>query len=162
MQVINRSSTLWEYLSPEIRDLIEDGETVLNFVYKYHEKEGISDYSFLVFPFSKAYEGFLKKFLLDLRLIREEDYFSDDIRIGRILNPGFVKERKNVFNKLCGRHQDGSEVSKRLWSAWKKGRNLVFHYFPHNFRRLSYNEALDIINDVVGAMNQAVMNCRIK
>jgi hypothetical protein len=65
MQILNRQSTLWEYLSPEIKELLEDGEKVLSFVEKYKDKEDISDYSFLVFPFSKAYEGFLKRFLFD-------------------------------------------------------------------------------------------------
>ncbi len=161
MQVIDRTSTLWQYIKPEIRELIEDGEIILNFVYKYHEKEEISDYSFLVFPFSKAYEGFLKGFFLDLGLIREEEYFSDDIRIGRILNPYFTHEKANVFNKVCGGGKAGTEVAHRLWNIWKRGRNLVFHYFPHNYRRLGYDEALDIINEVIGAMNTAVMHCNV-
>ncbi|EKD94861.1 MAG: hypothetical protein ACD_25C00193G0001, partial [uncultured bacterium] len=43
----------------------------------------------------------------------------------------------------------------------KRGRNLVFHYFPHNYRRLGYEEALDIINDIVDAMHSSVTNCRV-
>jgi len=162
MQVINRTSTLWEYLPEEIKGLLEDGEIVFNFVEKYREQQpDISDYSFMVFPFSKAYEGFLKRFLLDTKLISEEDYFSDDIRIGRILNPGFVKERSNVFGRICPKSQGGQDVPKQLWSVWKRGRNLVFHYFPHNFRKLNYQEAVDIITDIFSAMNSAVMHCRV-
>jgi hypothetical protein len=160
MEVIHRESTLWEYLPVEIRGLIEDGEKVLTFVQMNHEKAEITDYSFLVFPFSKAYEGFLKRFLLDVKLIKQEDYYSDDIRIGRILNPGFVKEKGNVFNRICD-HSSGQEVPKKLWSVWKKGRNLVFHYFPHNYRKLNYAEAVDIIGDIADAMNSAVMHCRV-
>jgi hypothetical protein len=161
MQVLNRQSTLWEYLSSEIKGLLEDGERVLSFVERYKDKEEITDYSFLVFPFSKAYEGFLKRFLFDTQLIREEDYYSDDIRIGRILNPDYVREKGNVFNKLCDRSKEGREVPKKLWSVWKRGRNLVFHYFPHNFRKLEYQEAVEIIEEVVSAMNSAVVHCRI-
>jgi hypothetical protein len=161
MQVINRESTLWQYLSSEIRELIEDGEVVLSFVQKYREKEEISDYSFMVFPFSKAYEGFLKRFLLDVKLIKEEDYYSDDIRIGRILNPNYVKEQSNVFNRLCDSSQSSREIPKRLWSTWKKGRNLVFHYFPHNYRKLNYAEAQEIVLDIVSSMESAVMHCRV-
>jgi hypothetical protein len=161
MQVLNKQSTLWSYLPEEIKGLLEDGETVLSFVEKYREKEEISDYSFLVFPFSKAYEGFLKRFLFDTGLIREEDYYSDEIRIGRILNPSYVKERSNVFNRLCDKSPDGRGVPKKLWMVWKRGRNLVFHYFPHNFRKLEYDEAVEIINEIVDAMNSAVMHCRV-
>lgn len=161
MEVLNKQSTLWSYLSPEIKGLLEDGETILSFVEKYKETERLSDYSFLVFPFSKAYEGFLKRFLFDTNLIREEDYYSDDIRIGRILNPNYFREKSNVFNKLCDKSKDGRDVPKKLWSVWKRGRNLVFHYFPHNFRKLEYDEAIDIINEVVDAMNSAVMHCRV-
>lgn len=160
MQVFNRESTLWSYLSADIKDLFEDGEIILNFVDKYRDKDNITDYSFMVFPFAKGYEGFLKRFLLDTRLIREEDYYSDDIRIGRILNPNFVKEKSNVFNKIC-KSKEAREVPKKLWSVWKRGRNLIFHYFPHNFRKLEYHEAIDLINEIIDAMNSAVVNCNI-
>lgn len=161
MQVVKRESTLWQYAPEEIRGLIEDGELILNFVYDNKKEDVISDYSFLVFPFAKAYEGFLKRFFLDTGLIAKDEYFSDDIRIGRILNPNFIKEKSNVFEKICGRSNQGREVSKRLWQVWKRGRNLVFHYFPHNYRRLTYEEALDIINDIFSAMNMAVMECDV-
>jgi hypothetical protein len=161
MQLLDRQSTLWDYLSPEVRGLLEDGERVLAFVEEYRIKGEITDFSFLVFPFSKAYEGFLKRFLFDTGLIREEDYYSDDIRIGRILNPYYVKEKSNVFNKLCDKSKEGKEVPKKLWSIWKRGRNLVFHYFPHNFRRLEYQEAVEIIEEIISAMNSAVVHCRV-
>jgi len=117
--------------------------------------KGISDYCYLVFPFSKAYEGFLKKLFLDLKLMRPEDYYSDDIRIGKILNPHFVKEHGAVYHKLH------IEVAEKLWTTWKSGRNLVFHYFPHNFRRLSYTEAKELIEQIVDAMTFAVSRCQI-
>lgn len=143
---------------PEIRDLIEDGEIILNFVYDNKHKAEISDYSFIVFPFAKAYEGFLKKFFLDSGLITEDEYFGDEIRIGRLLNPNY-KDNTSVFNKICGRNGSGNRIAVTLWNAWKKGRNLVFHYFPHNFRKLSYDESLDIINDIINAMADAVSSC---
>lgn len=162
MEVIDRNSVLWQYLAEELKGLIEDGELILTFVFKNKQSSEITDFSFMVFPFAKAYEGFLKRFLLDTKLIKEEDYYSDDIRIGRILNPNFTKEETNVFTRICGGSKKGTEVSKTLWAVWKRGRNRVFHYFPHNYRRLSYDEALDIINEIVSAMNNAVTHCRIQ
>jgi len=161
MQVIARNSVLWEYLSSEQRGLVEDGELLVEQAHKM--PHGVSDYSYLVFPFSKAYEGFLKKLFLDMQLMRPEDYYGDDIRIGKILNPHFVKEHGSVYNKVCrGAVKNGENlVAEKLWNTWKKGRNLVFHYFPHNFRRLSYTEAKEIIEDVIDSMNFAMEKCTL-
>ena len=159
MQVLIRNSVLWDYLSSEQKGLVEDGEVLLEYAHKM--SRGVSDYSYMVFPFSKAYEGFLKKLFLDIKLMRPEDYYSDDIRIGKILNPHFVKEYGSVYNKICRKgFEDGENlVAERLWTTWKKGRNLVFHYFPHNFRRLSYEEAKEIIEEIIGSMSFAMEKC---
>jgi hypothetical protein len=146
---------------PEIRDLVEDGELILNFVYENKHKAELSDYSFIVFPFAKAYEGFLKKFLWDVGLITEDEYYGDEIRIGRLLNPNY-EDNTSVYGKVC-RHAEGGEgVAERLWHAWKRGRNTVFHYFPHNFQKLEYEEALDVINDLINAMSEVVSVCVVK
>jgi len=159
MQIIARDSPLWSYITPEVRDLIEDGEIVLNFVYENKEssKSQISDYSFIVFPFAKAFEGFLKRFFWDAGLITEDEYFSDEIRIGRLLNPDY-EDNSSIYRKICG----GKKVPEKLWKAWKSGRNLVFHYFPHNFRKLTYDEALDLINEIISSMEDVVSSCSIK
>lgn len=163
MLVIKRKSALWRYLPGEIKGLVTDGEELLSHAKDHQTK--ISDYSYLVFPFSKAYEGFLKRFFLDMDLIAEDEYYSDDIRIGRILNPHFTKDKKNVFNRLCDNpktsKKEGRDVAEKLWRIWKRGRNLVFHYFPHNFRRLDYDAALDIINSLIDAMETAVVGCKL-
>lgn len=158
MQVVARNSKLWEYMSSEIRDLIEDGEMVLSFVFEHKDKADISDYSFIVFPFAKAYEGFLKKFLWDIGLITEDDYYGDEIRIGRLLNPSY-EDNTSVYGKVCGKSKGGKQIAQKLWDAWKRGRNTVFHYFPHNFKKLEYNEALDIINELINAMSQVISVC---
>jgi hypothetical protein len=156
MHFISKESFLWTYLQPEIRELLNDGEHLMKAV----ERDGLvtklADFSFLVFPFSKAYEGFLKKLFLDVKLIKYEDYYSDDIRIGRVLNPNYEHEAQNVFSKLTNNLVDGREVSEKLWDVWKNGRNLVFHYFPHNYKRLSYTEAQDLIIQIIEAMEAAV------
>lgn len=162
MQMIDRKSVLWSYLPIEIKGLVGDGEVLLAEVQTIKDKNVISDYSFLVFPFSKGYEGFLKKLFLDLDLIKEDEYYGDDIRIGRILNPGYIHEVTSVYKRLCGPSgKDKTDVASQMWDAWKKGRNQVFHYFPHNFRKLSYDEALDIINSILGVMELAVARCKL-
>jgi hypothetical protein len=161
MYLIKRESVLWNYLSEEIQDLIKDGEMIVEESGNFKHK--ISDFSYLVFPFSKAYEGYLKRLFLDLNLLREDDYYGEDVRIGRILNPGYIHELSSVYKKICldtKSKQGGNEVSKVLWDAWKRGRNQVFHYFPHNFRKLSYDEALDVITQLLSAMDLAVSQCK--
>lgn len=158
MQVIARNSSLWSYMAPEIQDLIEDGEIILNFVYQNKHRADISDYSFIVFPFAKAYEGFLKRFFWDVDLISEDEYYGDEIRIGRLLNPNY-EDNTSVYGKVCSRAKGGKAVAQRLWGAWKRGRNTVFHYFPHNFKKLGYDEALDVINDLINAMSEVVAVC---
>ncbi len=143
---------------PEIRDLIEDGEIILSFVHENKHRAEISDYSFIVFPFAKAYEGFLKKFLWNVGLITEDEYYGDEIRIGRLLNPNY-KDNTSIYSKVCNHTKGSKDVPKRLWDAWKRGRNMVFHYFPHNFKKLDYNEALDIINDLINAMSEVTSAC---
>ncbi|MEN9389689.1 MAG: hypothetical protein RLY61_773 [Candidatus Parcubacteria bacterium] len=158
MHIVNRHTFLWSYLSDYQKGLIVDGEMLLDHLHLF--KHDISDYSFLVFPFSKAYEGFLKKFFLDIGLIKQDAYYSDDIRIGRLLNPGTTKRSGgDLYLLLCKHERGGKELSDILWDAWKKGRNEVFHYFPHNFKKLNYDEAISLITQIAAAMEIAVTQC---
>lgn len=159
MQILSRTCTLWNYLEPDLQGLIGDGEILLD--YAENLKGKISDFSYLVFPFSKAYEGFLKKLFLDLDVMREDDYYSDDIRIGRILNPNYIEENKHIYKSLCLNNKSGEIMTNALWEIWREGRNQVFHYFPHNFRSLSYEEALKIIHRVIEVMELAVGRCKL-
>lgn len=151
--LIERNSKLWGYLGENLQGLVSDGEILLDDVANHNNE--ISDYSYLVFPFSKAYEGFLKKLFLDLKLIDKNEFYGDEVRIGRILNPSFKNEDRNVYSRIP-RHIPDRDLSDYLWTVWKNGRNLVFHYYPHNFRKLSFRDAQLLIGDVVDAMSEAV------
>jgi len=131
-----------EYLSKDQQELVNDVEIVLK---RLELKDGISDYSFLVAPIAKAYEGFLKDFFLEIGIISEIDYASDRFRVGKTLNPSLRYKRFSIFQKLADFHQDGEELAESLWDAWKFGRNEIFHYFPNDIRKLSRNEAEDRI-----------------
>ncbi len=154
MEVVNKDGALWEYLTEEMRGLILDGEDLLTHAETARNK--VSDYSYLVFPFAKSYEGFLKLFFLDLGLIQEDEYYGEEIRIGRILNPVLMKKKYSVYKKLSRHKSVGTEIARKLWVIWKRGRNQVFHYFPHNFRKLGKKEALDIVKEFVDSMDLAV------
>ncbi len=157
--LIDRKSALWGYLTDDIKGLIVDGELLVK--HAQQDQRKVSDFSYLVFPFSKAYEGYLKRLFLDLDLIQEDEYYGEEIRIGRILNPHYKKSSKNVFSRLCGSAKEGEAMAERMWMVWRKGRNQVFHYFPHNFRKLSYKEAGEIIEELLAAMSLAVENCEL-
>ena len=159
MEQISRESTLWNYLTPEVRDLVEDGEVLLTFVEKYQDQETISDYSFVVFSFAKAYEGFCKKFFLDLDAITMDEYYGDDIRIGRMLSPNNLKAADGIMHKVCAKLPGGEDLAQKMSKSWKQGRNLVFHYFPHNYRRLTYNEALELVEGFISTMTLCVDRC---
>jgi len=138
----------------EQKDLIEDGRRLLDWSRK-QPFNGFSDYSFLVAPFAKAYEGFLKSFFLKKRLIRERDYNSDRFRVGKVLNPALQNKKWSVYRKLTEEGERGQLIADHLWQSWKQGRNLIFHYFPHNLHRLTFEEAEDRISGILSAIDEA-------
>lgn len=154
--MISKDSPLWLYLSSGQQGLLEEGYFLLEDL-RNHPDARLTDYSFLVFPFAKAYEGFLKQFFLDSGFITQRDYQSDHFRIGKVLSPNLERRLKDrsVFHQLKLRAANGI-FAQKLWDVWKKGRNSVFHYFPHNFRALTLNEAEEIIQEIVGTMEEAV------
>ena len=157
MEVIKKDSPLWNYLNDDIRGLIIDGENLLDLPRDREQK--VSDYSYLVFPFAKAYEGFMKKLFLDMKIIDEKDFYGDEIRVGRILSPRYRKSHAREFNRTCLKETKAVDLADDLWATWHRGRNRVFHYFPHNFRRLNYEEALDIIQEIGSRMEEAIVEC---
>ena len=67
------------------------------------------DYAFVVFSLAKAYEGFLKRVFLDMKMIDRRQYFGEYFRIGRALNPSLPK-----------RLRSGCTIRKR----WVSGQRL--------------------------------------
>ena len=142
-----------DLLTKEQKQLLKDGQQLHNWIID-HPADGFSDYSFLVAPFAKAYEGFLKVFFLKLSLISEKQYNSDRFRVGKVLNPALQNKKWSVYRKLKEK-QGGEELAERLWQAWKNGRNLIFHYFPHNLHRLTLEQAEQRIAGITTAMKEA-------
>jgi len=138
-----------KYLSDNQSRLVNDVELILK---RLQNQDDISDFSFLVAPIAKAYEGFLKDFFLKIDIITEDDYASDRFRVGKTLNPSLRYKRFSVFQKLADYHEQGEELAEELWDAWKFGRNEIFHYFPNSYKNLSQNEAEDRINLVLRAI----------
>ena len=150
----------WEYLEEDLQELLKESFLLLDKVENWETK--FHDYSFIVFPAAKAYEGFLKKLFLDMGFITEDDYYGKHFRIGRSLNPALEKRYQNesVYNKLvdyCG----GIELADQLWDTWRLSRNLVFHWFPNEKKALNFQEAKERINLIINSMDKAWRDCKI-
>ncbi len=137
-----------KYLSPSQIGLLDDICLVIRLL----KKNSISDYSFLVAPAAKAYEGYLKDFFLSLGIIDENSYESDRFRVGKTLNPSLRYKRFSIFQKLSDLDPDGEALAEILWDAWKHGRNEIFHYFPSDLKKISDSEALDRIHLILNAV----------
>jgi glycosyltransferase involved in cell wall biosynthesis len=132
----------------EQKNLCQDVATILSYLKTDH----ISDYSFLVSPVAKAYEGYLKDFFLHINIIDQYAYKSDRFRVGKTLNPSLRYKRFSIYQKLIDLDEKGEELAETLWTAWKYGRNEIFHYFPGNLRNLDRSEAENRISLVFKAI----------
>ncbi len=113
------------------------------------------DYSFVVFPFAKAFEGFLKQLFKDIKFISHLDYISDHLRLGKLMSPNLEPKLgdRSLYKQM--REAVSKEFAERVWNAWKLGRNQIFHYYPHNTKAISYQEAETIIGQMIETMEEA-------
>ncbi len=157
--MIPQDSPLWEYFSETQRMLARDGQFLLKDRAD-HPDERLSDYSYLVFPFAKLYEGFLKRLFRDTGIIGDREYQSEHFRLGKVLSPNLVRRLRDrsAYRMIADRY--GTELAVTLWQTWKEGRNTVFHYFPHNVRRLNFPEAEAKIVRIIDTMTEAVARMR--
>ncbi len=153
--MISETSRLWQYISPEQQSLARDGKLLVE-DRAAHPNEHIGDYSYLVFSFAKLYEGFLKQLFRDLQIISGADYRSNHYRLGRSLSPNLVRRlgNRSAYGQVEQRY--GKTLADTLWYSWKEGRNLVFHYYPHNIKALTLQEAEKLIDLLCSTMEEAV------
>lgn len=157
----------WDYLEGDLQELLTESFLIKEILegmgadlpagkHKFH------DYSFVVFPAAKAYEGFLKKLFLDLKFITEEDYYGKHFRIGKALNPSLPKEIRyeGVYDKLV-KYCQGHVLADKLWDTWRLSRNLVFHWFPNEKNAITVEEAGERIEMIIGAIDEAFRGCPV-
>lgn len=151
----------WEYVGPDLQELMLQSYDLLRVsttLDSYH------DYSFIVFPMSKAYEGFLKKIFLDMNFIDMAEYEGTRFRIGKALNPSLdpkARDEQWVYGKLA-KYCGGEALPDELWAAWRECRNLLFHWFPKESRDIGRVEAGDKLDQVVKAIDAVFRECKIK
>ncbi len=152
--LIMRTSDFWQYLSQNQKDLILEGQYLMNDIIK-DQAYQFKDYSFLVFPFAKAYEGFLKQLFKDCKFISHLDYISDHLRLGKLMSPHLISRlgERSLYKKI--EEKIDRQLAERIWETWRSGRNQIFHYFPHNIKAISFIEAEKIIGEIVETMEEA-------
>lgn len=159
-----QSSEWFGYLEHSMQDLVSisfdllEGEEVR---LRQDSGEPRHDYSFVVFPMAKAYEGFLKKFFYEVGLIDRKMFEGRYFRIGKSLNPDLpIKYRRRdwVYERLDKKCTDHGrpDLTEMMWMEWKQSRNLLFHYFPKHKNFIDIDEARVRVESVAGVMEQAV------
>jgi len=148
---------LWQYLSQNQKDLILEGQYLMEDIIKDHAFH-FKDYSFLIFPFAKTYEGYLKKLFLDIKFISHLDYISDHLRLGKLMSPNLIAKLgdRSLYKKI--EERVNKELADQIWETWKVGRNQIFHYFPHNLKAVSFQEAEEIVKKIITAMEASYTN----
>lgn len=130
---VYQQSSWYVYLDTHMQSLLNQSIILLEDEFEFNPPR-FEDYSFVVFPAAKAYEGFIKKILLDLELIDHDQFSSKYFRIGRSLNPDLPERFRDedwLFERLqqtvvgCG----DPNIAEKMWIAWTNGRNKLFHYF---------------------------------
>ena len=132
------------------RQLLEQSFYLLEEI-GYNHRE-FYDYSFIVMPASKAYEGFVKDFLFLLKLISEKRYKGRRFRVGKALNPALGKSDPDKFEALFDDLIEifGSEdVPNMMWKTWKQCRNQVFHYFYDEKKAISLYQAKEKLQRIL-------------
>lgn len=150
----------WNFLEEDLQELFKESFLLIDFFRnKIHEEKGLEqfhDYSFLVFPAAKAYEGYLKKAFLELKFITEADYFGKRLRIGKALNPFLPAdlEKESIYKKVCD-FVGNETLAATLWDTWTMSRNLVFHWFPNEKNAITFEEAERRVNLIIDALDSS-------
>jgi len=112
------------------------------------------DYSFVVMPAAKAYEGFLKDLFYKNGLITKERYLGKRFRVGKALNPELANQKpdgfERLFDDICRIYSP--EIAELLWDGWKQSRNQIFHYFVDGQQAINLYEAKRRLNLICEAM----------
>ncbi|RLC32965.1 hypothetical protein DRH13_00600 [Candidatus Woesebacteria bacterium] len=152
----------WQYLGKDLQGLLRESIILINKVSLWDEK--FPDYSFVVFPAAKAYEGFLKLLFLERGFISEDDYYGKRFRVGKALNPSLEKRlraKESVYDKIvqfCG----GKELGNKMWNTWKVCRNLLFHWFPNEKNAINFEQSKKKVALIIETMDASFDGCKIE
>lgn len=152
----------WGYLGKDLQELLHEAVLLVEKVNLWDEK--FHDYSFVVFPAAKAYEGFLKRIFLDRGFIDSGDYYGKRFRVGKALNPSLerrLRKKESVYDRIaefCG----GRDLADKMWDTWKRCRNLLFHWFPNEKNAIDFSEAKERVSLIIETIDATFEGCKIK
>ena len=152
----------WQYLEKDLQGLLREAILLIEKVSLWNEK--FPDYSFVVFPAAKAYEGFLKRLFLDRGFISENDYYGKRFRVGKALNPSLekrIRAKESVYDKIvqfCG----GKDLGDKMWNTWKVCRNLLFHWFPKEKNAINFEQSKKRVALIIETIDAAFDGCKIE
>ena len=146
----------FRYLSPSQQQLMQTSLLLL----EQAETDFLApDYGYIIFSAAKAYEGLLKKYLLDTDLIDRQTYGDRRLRIGRALNPDVRHSHRDEYwlyddvSRLCG-----EGMAAQIWQTWLDCRNHIFHFFPEQEETISLSEARRRVEQIIETL-QALVAC---
>ena len=152
-----KSEEFDKFVGEELLDLHEDNRALLQSYNPSNDKSvdivDYSDYSFLVLPIAKVYEGILKKILVDGGLLKEDDLFKNpSINVGGYYNP--VGNNK-IFKLLKDKARDKA-VPHVIYSTYQECRNQILHYDQYRDNRIkSYEDAEFYCRRIIYAIEKA-------
>jgi len=151
------TTEFWKYLSQKQKDLIGQGDFIRHEVIE-EGKYNFDDYAFMVFPYAKAFEGFLKQLFRDTGFITQEEYESDHLRLGKLMSPNMAIKlgEASLYEKLTS--VGSKDLANEIWDSWRNARNRVFHYFPNNLEAITLSEAEEKIKKILDTMEYAYDN----
>jgi hypothetical protein len=152
------TGTAWfSYLHEYQRDLFSTAIILLEKA-ETEPDPAIKDYGYIIFSASKAYEGFLKQYFIDLELLPRHQVEHRYFRIGRSLNPDVSSHQRDedwVYDNL--EHRCGRPLARELWDTWLECRNHIFHYFPHKYKITQLPQARRNVARVLRSVQQALL-----
>lgn len=146
-----------QFLPPEIAELVDDSLRLWQFHHEHSSQLELNDYSFIIFPLAKAYEGYLKIFFFQTGILQKDVYHARNFRIGRSFNPDLVPRLRDELwlyddvARMCG-----EDVARELWQIWLDARNHLFHFFPGDRYVLTLKDANNLLHRVLDAMALAL------
>jgi hypothetical protein len=119
-----KSEEFDKFLGRELLELYQDSCDLFEYINK-SEFPIMSDYSFMLLPIAKVYEGALKKVLIAIGLTKLADWeFNPNLSVSKYFNP--VGDNK-IFEALEDKARDKT-VPHIIYSTYQECRNKIFHY----------------------------------
>jgi len=115
----------------------------------------LTDYSFVILPLAKCFEGFLKKLLIHLGLVKESLLVTDPyIAVNKYFNP----KHDSVSSLLKDNKRDKS-IPPLIYTVYQECRNNILHYDLHrNTSVNSYEDAQFLAQRIEDAIVKAYVS----